>query len=68
VTLECNGTYICTTKGKRFIYLILDPGSYTFVSKAKNKSSLQLNLEAGYSYFILQKISTGGIMTITKLE
>lgn len=68
VTLECNGVYLGTTKGKRFIYLILDPGSYTFVSKAKNKSSLQLNLEAGNSYFILQKISTGGIMTITKLE
>ena len=68
VTLECNGTYICTTKGKRFIYLILDPGFYTFVSRAKNISNLPLNLEAGNTYFISQKISTGGIMTVTQLE
>lgn len=68
LTLECNGVYLCTTIGKRFIYLILDPGSYTFVSKAKNKSSLQLNLEAGNTYFILQKLSTGGIITLTELE
>jgi len=68
VRLECNGIYICTTKGKRFIYLILDPGSYTFVSSAKNKSSLRLNLEAGDSFFIMQKITTGGIMTLTELE
>ena len=70
VTLECNGVYLCTTKGKCFIYLILDPGSYTFVSKATNKSNLQLNLEAGNTYFILQKISTdiATIFTFTKLE
>ena len=43
VTLECNGVYLGTTKGKRFIYLILDPGSYTFVSKAKNKISLSMS-------------------------
>lgn len=40
VVLECNGVYIATTKGKRFVYLILEPGLYTFVSKARNIASL----------------------------
>jgi len=66
--LECNGTYIATTKGKRFVYLLLDPGPYTFVSISKNKSSLQLNLEAGVSYFILQMIKViGGNLTTLEL-
>jgi len=68
VTLECNGKYIGTTKGKQFIYLILDPGSYTFVTKAKNKSCLQLDLEAGHSYFISEKINAWGIGVLTELE
>jgi len=68
VVLYCNGTYIATTKGKRFVYLILDPGLYTFVSKARNIDSLQLHIEATKTYFILQIISTGGIRTITQLK
>lgn len=66
--LECNGTYIATTKGKRFVYLILDPGSYTFVSIFKNKYSLQLDLEAGNSYFILQTAKFSGNEKVTELE
>jgi hypothetical protein len=66
--LECNGTYLATTKGKRFLYLLLDPGAHTFVSKSKNESSLQLNLEAGLSYFILQKVKAVGAKPLTVLE
>ena len=57
--LECNGTYIGTTKGQRFIYLILNPGFYTFVSIGENKSNVQSTLEAGKTYFILQKPMMG---------
>ncbi|MFX0037607.1 MAG: hypothetical protein ACFE9I_18460 [Candidatus Hermodarchaeota archaeon] len=68
VVLECNGTYIATTEGKKFVYLILDPGLYTFVSKARNIESLQLHIEANKTYFILQKIITQGFMTLTLLQ
>ena len=69
-SIECNGSHIATIKGRRFVYMVLDPGSYTFVSelsKGKNKASLQLSLEAGHAYFILQKVGVG-TRPLTELE
>jgi hypothetical protein len=57
--VTCDGKYIGATYGKTFIYAILNPGSYLFVSKAENISELPIALEAGKTYYFEQKVKLG---------
>ena len=54
--VSANDTPLGYTKGKTFLYTILDPGMYTFVSKAENTKNIDVNVEAGQIYYLLQKI------------
>lgn len=56
-----NGTYIGSTKAKNFLYSILDPGAYTISAKAENTNNIDITVEAGQTYFILQKVRMGAI-------
>lgn len=56
-----NDTYIGKTKGKRFLYTVLDPGTYHVISKAENKSEVSLNAEPGKIYYLKQSVGFGFI-------
>ncbi len=66
--IKCNGVDIASTKGKQFIYLILDPGNYTFASICENKSELDLSIEANNTYYVYQELLRGAWKPRTKLE
>jgi len=62
-----DGKYIGTTRARQFLYSILNPGPHLFMSKAENRSEMQLNLEAGKTYFLKQKIKIGGLKARNEL-
>jgi len=66
--VECNDLKIGSTKAKQYVYTVLDPGNYTFVSTAENKASLSLTLEPGKIYYINQQVKMGIIKARTGLE
>ena len=57
----CDDKYIGATGGQRFIYTYQDPGMHLFLSKAENKSTLELEVEAGKIYYI-EQIPTMGFL------
>ena len=65
--VTANGEYIGATGGGRYIYAILDPGNYTFVSKAENESVLQIAIETDKTYYLEQKIKMGIMMARNEL-
>ena len=65
--LHVDGIHVGTTKARQFLYSILNPGPHLFMSKAENRSEMQLNLEAGKTYFLKQKIKLGGIKARNEL-
>jgi hypothetical protein len=65
--LTCDGNNIGSTQGKQFIYTLVPPGKHEFISKSENKDALTLITEAGKTYFIEQKVSTGWVMARTEL-
>ncbi|MBY9005278.1 MAG: DUF2846 domain-containing protein [Candidatus Lokiarchaeota archaeon] len=62
-----NDEYIGATRGKKFIYKVVDPGHYKILSKAENKHEIELEVEAGKTYFILQKVRMGAIKARVKM-
>lgn len=50
----CDGEFIGATKGKTYIYTVVEPGEHTFLSKAENKREIHLVLEANKTYFFEQ--------------
>lgn len=56
-----NDEYIGATKGKNFLYKIVDPGHYKILSKAENQHEIEFEVEAGKIYYVLQKIRLGVI-------
>jgi len=69
MSIECDGEKIGSTKAKQYVYTVLDPGEYTFVSKGgENKASLNIELEAGEVYYIRQQVKMGIFVARTGLE
>lgn len=67
MTVTCDGEYVGTTAGKRYIYTVLSPGNHLFVSKAENKSELSIVLEEGKTYYLEQQVKMGLIKARNKL-
>jgi hypothetical protein len=65
--VTCEGKELGTTGGRRFIYAALDPGSHVFISRAGGKSELPIVLEAGRTYYLEQKPTSGFPGTRSKL-
>ena len=65
---ECDGQGLGSTKPKQYIYAILEPGKHTFTSHTENKTSLDLTLEGGKIYYILQKVKMGIVTARIGLE
>ncbi len=57
--VEIDGQYIGKTKGKQYLYTVLDPGTHTITSIAENTSEVPIELEAGKQYFFEQEIKMG---------
>lgn len=66
--VTCDGQSLGSTKGKRYIYALLDPGKHSIKSKAENTATLDVDLEGGKTYYILQKVKMGTLMARTQLE
>ena len=65
--LAVDGEWVGANRGRNYFFLDLDPGEHHFCSKAENRSSLALRLEAGKTYFIEQKIGMGLMKARNKL-
>ena len=55
------------TKGRNYFHTFLEPGKHNFISKAENKGKLDLEIEAGKTYYIKQKIGMGFLKVRNKL-
>ncbi|MBN1821352.1 MAG: DUF2846 domain-containing protein [Prolixibacteraceae bacterium] len=66
--VSIDGEFIGKTKGKNFIYTMLEPGKHTILSQAENKEELEMVFEAGKIYYIEQVPKMGIIKARNKLE
>ncbi|MFX1238977.1 MAG: DUF2846 domain-containing protein [Promethearchaeota archaeon] len=66
--LKINGQHFVTTKGKKYLYIILDPGIYLLESICENKSELTVIVEADKSYYISQEVHQGTWKPRTSLK
>jgi hypothetical protein len=65
--LAANGKWIGTNKGKSYFTFTLEPGEHYLCSKAENRSTLKLSVEAGKTYFVQQKIEMGLLKARNKI-
>jgi hypothetical protein len=65
--VTCDGNYLGTTGGHRFLYAVLDSGAHVFASHAENKSELPIVLAAGKTYYLEQQVKMGLLMARNKL-
>jgi hypothetical protein len=68
MNVECDSVHIGSTKAKKYIYTVLDPGRHTFVSKSENHYKFDLDVEAGKIYYIKQQVEMGALYAETGLE
>lgn len=57
--LAVDGQWVGVNRGNNYFFLTLDPGEHHFCSDSENRSLLSLNLEAGKTYYLQQKIKMG---------
>lgn len=63
----CNDSLIGSTTGNKYIFTVLEPDTYRFVSEAENDAQLELKVEPGKKYFIEQKPKMGIVMARNEL-
>lgn len=56
------------TKGDTYAHAYLDPGEYTFWSRAENVSAVKQTVEAGTTYYFKQKVKMGGLKARVSVE
>ena len=59
IKVYCNDEYIGKTKGGKYLEMELDPGTYTILSKAENKATIDITVEAGKEYYLKQIVFPG---------
>lgn len=57
--LAVDGQWKGVNRGNNYFFFTLDPGEHYFCSDAENRSVLALNVEAGKTYYLQQKIRVG---------
>ena len=65
--LAADGNWIGANKGKSYFTFTLDPGDHYLCSKAENRSTLKLSVEAGKTYFVQQKVEMGMLKARNKI-
>jgi hypothetical protein len=65
--MMCDGEYLGSTGGGRFIFTHQGAGPHLFVSKAENTSELHLELAAGETYYLEQQVKLGAFQARANL-
>jgi hypothetical protein len=63
-----NDTVLGLTKGDTYAHAYLEPGEYTFWSRAENVSAVNQVVEAGKTYYLKQKVKMGGLKARVSVE
>lgn len=63
----CDETPLGANKGKHYHFATVPPGKHVFWTKAENVSALELETEAGRTYYLQQKVKMGGMKARVKL-
>ncbi|MDO8951151.1 MAG: DUF2846 domain-containing protein [Draconibacterium sp.] len=66
--VSCNDSLIGSTTGKKYLFVVLDPNTYKFISEAENDAELELQVEPDSKYYIEQKPKMGLIMARNELS
>jgi hypothetical protein len=61
-------TVLGLTKGDTYAHAYLEPGEYTFWSRAENVSAVNQVVEAGKTYYLKQKVKMGGFKARVSVE
>ena len=61
-------TVLGLTKGDTYAHAYLEPGEYTFWSRAENVSAVKHTVEAGKTYYFKQKVKMGGLKARVSVE
>ncbi len=64
----CDDDILGINRGSSYFFAYLDPGKHVFWSKSENVDALELQVEAGHTYYIQQHVRMGGFRARTKLE
>jgi hypothetical protein len=64
----CDDQVLGVNKGESYFFAYVEPGTHVLWSKSENVDALELELEAGETYYIQQKVQMGGLKARTKLE
>ncbi len=57
--LAVDGKWMGVNRGKTYFYFSVDPGKRYFCSEAENQDYLSLDVEAGKTYFLKQRVEMG---------
>lgn len=63
-----DGMEVGDTVAKAYIFKSLPAGAHTVVSKAENDSTLEIDMQAGHSYFVWQEVKMGVLYARSKLH
>ena len=61
-------TALGLTKGDTYAHAYLEPGEYTFWSRAENVSAVKHTVEAGKIYYFKQQVKMGGLKARVSVE
>jgi Protein of unknown function (DUF2846) len=57
--LAADGDWKGVNRGKTYFFFTVDPGERYFCSESENQDYLKLNVEAGKTYYLQQKVELG---------
>jgi hypothetical protein len=66
-SIDIDDVYLGSTYGFTYIKTRLSPGTYTITGELQNRSHLSLDVEAGETYYIKQRIIQGFVTIDTEL-
>jgi len=66
--VSLNGSLIAVTHSKTFLKVAVDPGMHEISSNEGNFSAVTIKTEAGNSYYVLQELMGGVIVTGSNLQ
>jgi hypothetical protein len=64
----CDDDVLGANKGSSYFFAHVEPGKHVFWSKSENVDALELEVEAGRTYYVQQHMRMGGMKAHTKLE
>ena len=65
--LAVDGEWKGVNRGNNYFFFTVDPGERYFCSKSENQDYLKLNVEAGKTYYLQQKVEIGFMKARTNL-